>query len=604
MFTIIFKIENGSDVKVLAEAGANILDLMKDNNIHIDAPCSGNGTCGKCRVRVIAGSVEMDRIHSLLDEDYDDQWRLACQSKVIADATIWVPAEAMAFKEDIKTADISSPEELARYEAAIQQIFDTGIARGVAEAGEAGPVGVAIDIGTTTCTAAMLDLTTGKVLGKSSMGNGQIRYGADVINRIIQQSKEGGVEKLRRAVREETILPMIERLLEESGKQEEEIIRYVIAGNTTMEHLFLGADGQSIRLEPYVPEFLRREGDTIESCGLPGKADGKVIFAPNVGSYVGGDITAGALDAMIWNSEMQSLFIDLGTNGELVFGNSDYLLTCACSAGPAFEGGDISCGMRATTGAIDSVEMDADFEPHYSIIGGNSDGMGGRTASDDGPSGDGANGAAGDGANGGEGSCLSPALGGSSIKARGLCGSGLISIISELFRTGAVNAKGKFIGHGRRIRYDEEIGSGEYIVAFEEESASGSELTLTESDLDNFIRAKGAIFSAIQTMLKSLDMDVDCIERVIIAGGIGSGIDIEKAISIGMLPKIDLEKYSYIGNSSLTGACAMLLSDEAEQKVFEIADNMTYIELSTYPGYMDELLAACFIPHTDATLFD
>ena len=614
MFTIIFKIENGSDVKVLAEAGANILDLMKDNNIHIDAPCSGNGTCGKCRVRVIAGSVEMDRIHSLPDEDYDDQWRLACQSKVIADATIWVPAEAMAFKEDIKTADISSPEELARYEASIQQIFDTGIARGVAEAGasagnavaeagEAGPVGVAIDIGTTTCTAAMLDLTTGKVLGKSSMGNGQIRYGADVINRIIQQSKEGGVEKLRRAVREETILPMVERLLEESGKQEEEIIRYVIAGNTTMEHLFLGADGQSIRLEPYVPEFLRREGDTIESCGLPGKADGKVIFAPNVGSYVGGDITAGALDAMIWNSEMQSLFIDLGTNGELVFGNSDYLLTCACSAGPAFEGGDISCGMRATTGAIDSVEMDADFEPHYSIIGGNSDGMGGRTASVDGSSGDGTNSAAGDGADG-EGSGLSPALGGSSIKARGLCGSGLISIISELFRTGAVNAKGKFIGHGRRIRYDEEIGSGEYIVAFEEESASGSELTLTESDLDNFIRAKGAIFSAIQTMLKSLDMDVDCIERVIIAGGIGSGIDIEKAISIGMLPKIDLEKYSYIGNSSLTGACAMLLSDEAEQKVFEIADNMTYIELSTYPGYMDELLAACFIPHTDATLFD
>lgn len=587
MFTIIFKIENGQDVKVLAEAGATILDLMKDNNIHIDAPCSGNGTCGKCRVRVIAGGVEMERIHSLTDEDYDDQWRLACQSKVIADATIWVPAEAMAFKEDIKTADISSPEELARYEAAIQQIFDAGIARGVAEAGagsgeaaEAGaPVGIAIDIGTTTCTAAMLDLTTGKVLAKSSMGNGQIRYGADVINRIIQQSKEGGVEKLQKAVREETILPMIGRLLEESGKKEEEIIRYVIAGNTTMEHLFLGADGQSIRLEPYVPEFLRREGDTIESCGLPGKADGKVIFAPNVGSYVGGDITAGALDAMIWNSEMQSLFIDLGTNGELVFGNSDYLLTCACSAGPAFEGGDISCGMRATTGAIDSVEMDADFEPRYSIIGGNSDGMGGRTEAEAG-------------------------AGTSTVKARGLCGSGLISIISELFRTGAVNAKGKFIGHGRRIRYDEEIGSGEYIVAFPEESASGAELTLTESDLDNFIRAKGAIFSAIQTMLKSLDMDVDCIERVIIAGGIGSGIDIEKAISIGMLPKIDLDKYSYIGNSSLTGACAMLLSDEAAQKVFEIADNMTYIELSTYPGYMDELLAACFIPHTDATLFD
>ena len=596
MAAIVFKIENGSDVKVLAEPGTILLDIMKDHNISIDAPCSGNGTCGKCRVRVIAGSVEMDRIHSLPDEDYDDQWRLACQSKVISDATIWVPAEAAAFRSDIRTADISSPEELKRYEEAIEQIFSAGIETGVAGDGAGGAavgagdgasgaaggafpegsVGVAIDIGTTTCTAAMLDLATKQVLGKSSMGNGQIRYGADVINRIIQQSKEGGVEKLQKAVREETLIPIIEELLKESGKSEEQIVRYVIAGNTTMEHLFLGADGQSIRLEPYVPEFLQREGDTIASCGLIGSADGKVIFAPNVGSYVGGDITAGALDSMIWNSEELSLFIDLGTNGELVFGNNDYMLTCACSAGPAFEGGDISCGMRATTGAIDSVEMeDGTFEPHYSIIGANSDGMGGRNA---------------DGVD--------------AVKPKGLCGSGLISIISELFRTGAINAKGKFIGQGARIRYDEEIGAGEYIVAAEEESGTGVELTLTESDLDNFIRAKGAIFSAIQTMLKSLDMDIDCIEKVIIAGGIGSGIDIAKAISIGMLPKIPLEKYSYIGNSSLTGACAMLLSDAAEQKVFDIANNMTYLELSTYPGYMDELLAACFIPHTDATLFD
>jgi len=578
LFTIIFKIENANEVKVFAEAGENILELMQKNGVSIDAPCSGNGTCGKCRVRVIAGDVDSDKNMHLSKEDYDDQWRLACQAKVIGDAKILVPASAAAFKNDIKTADISSPEELARYEKAMEQIFDADIAKGVeplngTEANE-GLVGIAIDIGTTTCTAAMLELSTLKILGKSSMGNGQIRYGADVINRIIQQSKEGGVEKLQKAVREETIIPMVESLLEESGKKKDDIVRYVIAGNTTMEHLFLGADGQSIRLEPFVPEFLQREGDTIESCGLLGQKDGKVIFAPNVGSYVGGDITAGALDSMLWNSEEMSLFIDLGTNGELVYGNSDYMLTCACSAGPAFEGGDISCGMRATKGAIDSVDLDdGTFEPHYTIIGGNSDGLGGR---------------------GGE----------SEVKPKGLCGSGLISIIGELFRTGAINAKGKFVGQSDRIRYDEETGSGEYIIAREEESESGSEITLNESDLDNFIRAKGAIFSAIQTMLKSLDMDVDCIEKVIIAGGIGSGIDIEKAISIGMLPKIDIEKYSYIGNSSLTGACAMLVSDEATQRVFDIANNMTYIELSTYPGYMDELLAACFIPHTDASLFD
>lgn len=574
MFTIIFKIENAKEVKVLAEAGENILELMQKNNVQIDAPCSGNGTCGKCRVRVIAGDVDMDKNIHLSDEDYADQWRLACQSRVIGDAKIFVPASAVAFKNEIKTADISSPEELERYEKAIEQIFDADLEKGVANITKEGKVGIAIDIGTTTCTAAMLDIKTQKILGKSSMGNGQIRYGADVINRIIQQSKEGGVEKLQKAVREETILPMIESLLKESGKSEEDIVRYVIAGNTTMEHLFLGADGQSIRLEPFVPEFLQREGDTISSCGLIGKADGEVIFAPNVGSYVGGDITAGTLDSMVWNSDEMSLFIDLGTNGELVYGNRDFMLTCACSAGPAFEGGDISCGMRATSGAIDSVELDdGTFEPHYTIIGGNSDGLGGRSGESD-------------------------------IKPKGLCGSGLISIIGELFRTGAINAKGKFTGKSERIRYDEETGGGEYIIAFENESDSGNEITLNESDLDNFIRAKGAIFSAIQTMLKSLDMDVDCIEKVIIAGGIGSGIDIEKAISIGMLPKLDLEKYSYIGNSSLTGACAMLVSDEAKQKVFDIANNMTYLELSTYPGYMDELLAACFIPHTDASLFD
>ncbi len=254
-----------------------------------------------------------------------------------------------------------------------------------------------------------------------------------------------------------------------------------------------------------------------------------------------------------------TLFIDLGTNGELVLGNSDYMLTCACSAGPAFEGGDISCGMRATTGAIDSVHIDEEtLEPEYSLISGD--------------------------------------------RPLGLCGSGLIDIISELFRTGAVNSKGKFVRESRRIRYDEY--GGNYIVAFASESGTEKDIELTEGDLDNFIRAKAAIFSAIRTMLGTLAMSVDDIDRVIIAGGIGSGIDIENAISIGMLPMIPLEKYSYIGNSSLTGACAMLLSDEAVEKVFDIGRNMTYIELSTEPGYMDEFLAACFLPHTDQRLFE
>jgi uncharacterized 2Fe-2S/4Fe-4S cluster protein (DUF4445 family) len=308
-----------------------------------------------------------------------------------------------------------------------------------------------------------------------------------------------------------------------------------------------------------VPAFLELHGKTAGELGLPAKADAPVIFAPNAGSYVGGDISAGVLPAMLWHSSAMTLFIDLGTNGELVFGNEDYMLTCACSAGPAFEGGDISCGMRATRGAVDSCTIDAEtMEPTLSIIDGD--------------------------------------------KPMGLCGSGLISMISELFRCGIINAQGKFVREGKRVRYDQ-YGGAAYVFAFADESATGSDIMLDESDLDNFIRAKAAIFSAIRTMLKSLDMTIDDIDKIIIAGGIGSGIDIGKAISIGMLPRQPLEKYSYIGNSSLTGACAMLLSDEATEKVFEIGRNMTYIELSTHPGYMDEFVAACFLPHTDAQLF-
>jgi uncharacterized 2Fe-2S/4Fe-4S cluster protein (DUF4445 family) len=392
------------------------------------------------------------------------------------------------------------------------------------------------------------------------MGNGQIIYGADVINRIIQQTKPGGVDKLRKAVREDTIIPLIETLCANAGIQQTDVSRVVIAGNTTMEHLFVGEDAESIRLEPYVPAFLELRGKTAKELGLPVAPDAPVVFAPNVGSYVGGDITAGALTTLLWNSEEMTLFIDLGTNGEMVFGNSDFMLTCACSAGPAFEGGDISCGMRATVGAIESCHIDEEtMEPTFGIIG--------------------------------EGA-----------KPVGLCGSGLIDVISELFRCGIISAKGKFVREGKRILRDEYGAS--YVLAFADESGTGKNVEINEIDLDNFIRAKGAIFSAIRSMLDSLDMTQECIDRIMIAGGIGSGIDIENSIRIGMLPNLPLEQYSYIGNSSLTGACAMLLSAEAEEKVHELSYNMTYLELSTHPGYMDEFVAACFLPHTDASLFE
>ena len=314
-------------------------------------------------------------------------------------------------------------------------------------------------------------------------------------------------------------------------------------------------------MEPYIPSFFGWEDLTAGDLKLPANPLAKVQIAPNIGSYVGGDITAGTLATGLWDEDEMSLFIDLGTNGEIVFGNRDFMMSCACSAGPAFEGGDISCGMRATDGAIEACTIDKNtMEPTLTIVGD------------------------------------------ADQKPVGICGSGIIDIISELFRCGIINARGLFVREGSRVAHDAH-GMGRYVLATAEESETGREISINEVDIDNFIRAKGAIFSAIDTMLNTVDMTVDCIEKVYVAGGIGSGINMKNSVNIGMLPDVDLEKYHYIGNSSLTGAYAMVMSDQAAQKCGELGANMTYLELSTHPGYMDAFVAACFLPHTDASLF-
>jgi uncharacterized 2Fe-2S/4Fe-4S cluster protein (DUF4445 family) len=407
----------------------------------------------------------------------------------------------------------------------------------------------------------LVNLETGDPVTAASGGNAQIRYGADVINRIIESAKPGGLERLRKAIINECLSPLIRRVCLGAEIEPERIYRAAIAGNTTMTHLVMGVPGEFIRLEPYIPAYFRTDAIPAHALDLPVNTDAEALFAPSIGSYVGGDITAGVFSSMIYNKDTLSLFIDLGTNGELVFGGKEFLMSCACSAGPAFEGGEISCGMRATTGAVEACAIDGDtMEPKLSIIG-----------------------------EAGE-------------KAAGLCGSGLIDIIGELFRLNIINAKGKFSAEGKRIVKDDYGGHG-YVVAFAADSATGKDIVLSEVDIDNFIRAKGAIFSAIRTMLAVVDMPQEAIDDVYVAGGIGSGIEIDHAIMIGMFPNLPLEKFHYIGNTSLSGAYGMLVSQKAAAQVSACAGAMTYLELSSHPSYMDEFVAACFLPHTDASLF-
>ena len=636
MFKVTFSFEDGSMVETFANAGDNLLEVARSANVAIDAPCSGNGACGKCRVQLKSGELESKKTLHISDEEYQAGWRLSCCSKISADVNVLVPDIASAYKSRMKVADLSSKEEIAIFENAKRDVELAGIelknslevvdvtmdppslddtmpdnerltralrkylnisrvripyavlkklpdvlresnfsVKCVIRAtsddmfvydifGKDEDVvigGLAIDIGTTTVSAVLINMENGEILAKSSAGNGQIRFGADVINRIVESQKPGGQQKLQDAVIKETINPMINEMCKSAKFPKNRIYRMCVASNTTMNHLFAGINSDPLRTEPYIPAFFKTNSLFASDVGIDINKDAHIIMAPNIGSYVGGDITAGTMVSQIWNRPEFSLFIDLGTNGELVFGNSDFMMSCACSAGPAFEGGDISCGMRATDGAIEACTIDKEtMEPTYKIVG------------DPG------------------------------TKPVGLCGSGIIDVISELYICGIINPKGKFIREGKRIKHDK-YGMGSYILAFEEEAGSVKDVEITEVDIDNFIRAKGAIFSAIRTMLTSLDFDVSMIDDVYVAGGIGSGINMQNAVNIGMFPDIPIEKFHYIGNSSLTGAYLMLLSTPAEKKTYELAANMTYMELSTVPIYMDEFVGACFIPHTDTSMF-
>ena len=637
MYQVIFTFENGATpVTATAAPGETLLETARAANVAIDAPCSGNGSCGKCRVKLLEGTVEGLQTSHITDEDYAAGWRLSCASKVSSDVTVMVPDIASAYQSRMKTADLSTGEEVAIFTRLEEDLKAAGVdfsndfvetevtmeeptledtmpdterltmalegalgcdkvclsyptvhklarvlrqsgfhvavagtlkdgvfhAMDVRNANEPQPMcGLAIDIGTTTVSAVITDLKTGKLLAKGSGGNGQIRYGADVINRIVEQGRKGGVERLQKAIVEETLQPLARALCASAKVDADRILRCCVASNTTMNHLLLGVDADPVRMEPYIPTFFHWDGLKAGDIRFVANPDAKVVLAPNIGSYVGGDITAGTLTSRIWDKDEFSLFIDLGTNGEIVFGNRDFMMSCACSAGPAFEGGDISCGMRATDGAVEAVTIDREtLEPTLSIVG--KEGQ----------------------------------------KPVGICGSGIIDVIAELYRTSAISAKGHFVRENRRILRDEH-GMGRYVLAFSNESDTGREIAITEVDIECFIRAKGAIFSAIHIMLSSLDMDVSVLEHIYVAGGIGSGINMENAVRIGMFPDVDRALFQYIGNSSLAGAYALVLSNAAEEKVHELASNMTYLELSTEPKYMEEFVAACFLPHTNKELF-
>jgi uncharacterized 2Fe-2S/4Fe-4S cluster protein (DUF4445 family) len=417
--------------------------------------------------------------------------------------------------------------------------------------------GVALDIGTTTLAALLINLQDGAILSGKACYNPQMTFGDDVISRIIAASAEEGLHALRKAVIDR-VNSLIMLMAGEKGISVDDISAAVYAGNTTMMHLFCGIDPSQIRIDPYVPATRTYPPMATSFSGISMGHSACTVGIPGISSFVGSDIVAGILASGMAESDEVELLMDIGTNGEVVLGCREWMVCCSCSAGPAFEGGGISHGMRATEGAI-----------QWAALGPQSFEL--RT------------------------------IGGS--PPRGICGSGLIDMIGELFRYRVIDRAGRFTGETLAGPLIKDDGSLHIVVVPAKNTATGKTITLSEHDIAQAIRAKGALYVGTVFLLHKMGLTCADIAKFYIAGGFGTSLNIEKAIFIGLLPDMPIEKFEFLGNSSLAGAKMSLLSTEALKKAHGIAQNVTNFELSLEPSFMNDYTSALFLPHTDLDKF-
>jgi uncharacterized 2Fe-2S/4Fe-4S cluster protein (DUF4445 family) len=633
--TVIF---DGVKQPVRVPTGTLLSEAAHLAGVDIGQPCGGQGRCGRCAVQITQGSVRRRSSLRLSPEDVAQGFALACQSVVEGDISVTVPPQEKierrlttdrtaievsvptdydpAYSQSIRRISLQlnpprmddQTDDWSRLRTALRQ--NTGIddiqislnllrkmgavlrennwqitvitdahieldgnrsdERLVAILPDLVPVddpiyGLAIDIGTTTVTVWLVDLITGKVEGQASEYNGQISRGEDVISRIIFSSKNGGQEELQNRV-VDTINQLITHVTKRAHAKPQDIVKATVSGNSTMTHLFLGIPASSIRLSPFITAVNQPPLITAGSIGLAINPEATVDCLPGVASYVGADITAGVLACRMDETEKLSLFLDVGTNGETVLGSREWLVTCACSAGPAFEGAGVLDGMRATKGAIEEcwiagANSDHPYEPTYRVIG--------------------------------------------KSKPRGICGSGLISLLAEMFLTGVVD-KGGMInlslgGITPRVREGER--GPEYVVAWGSETESGKDISINNVDIDNLKRAKAAIYAGFTVLAQSVGVPLEMVEQILIGGSFGKYINVEKAVQIGLLPDMPWDRFKFLGNTSVQGAYLALLDWRFRDRVKDIASQMTYIELSADNTFFDAFMSAMFLPHTDISSF-
>ncbi|MFC2034853.1 ASKHA domain-containing protein [Chloroflexota bacterium] len=620
--------------EVEVNLGVTLLEAAEEAGIYTNSLCGGQGICGECRLQVTSGNAKSDKhaIGFFSGEEIRNGYVLACRTGVEDNLEVLIPAKSRLEMEQIVTEGAqvaySEPGKLSLHkiphdpaslsDSLVSKIYlelseptlDDNIAdidrvtrelrkrltypsfevsltclqnladklrqhqwkvtATIARRNGTGRLlqleggdttdrnyGLAIDVGTTTVVVQVADLKTGKVIGVEANHNLQARYGEDVIARMVFACGRGSLNSLHKAV-VTNINTLARALAKEKGIDTKDINCIVAAGNTTMSHFLLGLMPCSIRLEPYVPTATVYPQILAKEIGININHHSVMEVIPSVASYVGGDTVAGVLACgLAKNPEIRCL-IDVGTNGEIVIGNNEWLVCCSASAGPAFEGGGTKWGMRATKGAIEKIEIE-NGRVTYETIG--------------------------------------------RVKPRGICGSGLISSIYELVKNKIIGQDGKFNLSFNNERIVVEDDGPQYILAFPEETETGQAVTIIETDIGNLIKSKGAVFAAIKSLIDYVGLSFEQLDTIYLAGGFGSSLDISKAVAIGLLPDINPQKIQFIGNSAIMGARMALLSAPAFEEAINISKKMTSIELSNYSPFINEFVAALFLPHTDNKLF-
>ena len=621
-YTVFFE---PSGLKTEVPTGTILLEAARKAGVYLSSICGGDGYCGKCKVVIDKGQFQSKPTTLLTPDETRENIVLACRTKVLSDITITVPkfhtietsqilmdSDAHRFSElagDVQegvfefdplvrklAVEMSEPtvnDHTADHErlyVAIREQIDAPIMQtgfrilqvlskvlrstnyqvavtigrrsGTTEVIEVEPskrgktnFAVAVDLGTTTVVAHLLDLVNAKTIDTEAIYNSQINFGEDYIRRIIYAEENNAFDELQNRIVHD-VNNLIVTLAARQKIDLHEITAVICSGNTAMVHFLLNLDPTQIRREPYIASASFVPPIRAAEIGIQINKRGLLYCLPSVAAYVGSDIVAGVLTTRIYTKKEVSLFVDIGTNGEVVLGNRDWLVCASSSAGPAFEGSGVKHGMRAGAGAIEKLNIAPDGSIEFKTIG--------------------------------------------NTHPAGICGSGLLDTIAELFTNGIIDRSGRFKTNGDTRLTEGDDGPQFQLVP---EDNDHQEIVITQADIDNLVRSKAGVFAAIRVLMNSTQTKVEDIDAIYIAGGFGNFMNVQQAVTVGMLPDVPVEKIQFVGNTSIAGAKTVLMSRKALETAEKIANSMTYFDLMSHSGYMDEFVRASFLPHTDLSLF-